>query len=137
MLQTIVCKIWKTWRYQTIFIKFYPRPLSSIASCEFTLPALGCAFLLFLFKVLNVSNLKTVDLCLGFPPGYGLRTEMIRKFFPFLLWKRFRKYRIPERFFPVNLKFLDRCFKIMERPGILFRKIPVHGKGSRKMLKSS
>ena len=70
-------------------------------------------------------------------PGYGLRTEMIRKFFPFLLWKRFRKYRIPERFFPVNLKFLERCLKIMERPGILFRKIPVQGKGFRKTLKSS
>ena len=27
-------------------------------------------------------------------PGYGLRTEMIRKFFPFPLWKRFRKSRI-------------------------------------------
>ena len=32
-------------------------------------------------------------------PGYGLRTEMIRKFFPFPLWKRFRKTGIPERFF--------------------------------------
>ena len=31
-------------------------------------------------------------------PGYGLRTEMIRKFFPFPLWKRFRKTRIPERY---------------------------------------
>ena len=34
-------------------------------------------------------------------PGYGLRTEMIRKFFPFPLWKRFRKIGIPERFFLV------------------------------------
>ena len=32
-------------------------------------------------------------------PGYGLRTEMIWKFFPFPLWKRFRKTGIPERFF--------------------------------------
>ena len=24
-------------------------------------------------------------------PGYGLRMEMIRNFFPFPLWKRFRK----------------------------------------------
>ena len=31
-------------------------------------------------------------------PGYGLRTEMIRKFFPFPLWKRFWKTGIPERF---------------------------------------
>ena len=31
-------------------------------------------------------------------PGYGLRTEMIRKFFPFPLWKRFRKTGIPGRF---------------------------------------
>ena len=31
-------------------------------------------------------------------PGYGLRTEMIRKFFPFPLWKRFRKTGILERF---------------------------------------
>ena len=32
-------------------------------------------------------------------PGYGWHTEMIRKFFPFPLWKRFRKTGIPERFF--------------------------------------
>ena len=38
-------------------------------------------------------------------PGYGLRTEMIRKFFPFPLWKRFRKTGIPERFFPLYGNF--------------------------------
>jgi len=42
-------------------------------------------------------------------PGYGLRTEMIRKFFPFTLWKRFRKTGIPERF-PERFFFLKRKF---------------------------
>ena len=31
-------------------------------------------------------------------PGYGLHTEIIWNFFPFPLWKRFRKTGIPERF---------------------------------------
>ena len=44
-------------------------------------------------------------------PGYGLRTEMIRKFFPFPLWKRFRKTGVPERFF----------FRKTEISGTLFR----------------
>ena len=52
----------------------------------------------FVFAVLNLNRVST-----GIP-GYGLRTEMIRKFFfPFPLWKRFRKSgiteRFPERFF--------------------------------------
>ena len=59
-------------------------------------------------------------------PGYGLRTEMIREFFPFPSWKRFRKF--PE------------CCS-----GILFWKIPVYGtiftefsgKRFRKTLKTS
>ena len=42
-------------------------------------------------------------------PGYGLRTEMIRKFFPFPLWKRFRKTGIPERF-PERFFFVKRKF---------------------------
>ena len=60
-------------------------------------------------------------------PGYGLRTEMIRKFFPFPLWKRFRKSEIPERFFSVNRKFPGRCSGITKLYGIVFRKIPVYG----------
>ena len=64
-------------------------------------------------------------------PGYGLRTEMIRKFFPFPLWKRFRKTGIPERFFSVKQKFPERC------SGISFRKFPVSGTfGTRITLKS-
>ena len=59
--------------------------------------------------------------------GYGLRTEMIRKFFPFPLWKRFRKSGIPERFLSVNRKFPGRCSGITERYRIVFRKIPVYG----------
>ena len=59
-------------------------------------------------------------------PGYGLRMEMIRKFFPFPLWKRFRKSgipeRFPERFFSVNRKFPERCSGIPDRYGIQFRK---------------
>ena len=53
--------------------------------------------------------------------GYGLRTEMIRKFFPFPLWKRFRKTGIPERFFPVKRKFPERCSGITYRSGITDR----------------
>ena len=64
-------------------------------------------------------------------PGYGLRTEMIRKFFPFPLWKWFRKTgipeRFPERFFSVKRKFPERCSGIMDRSGISFRKFPVSG----------
>ena len=56
--------------------------------------------------------------------GYGLRTEMIRKFFPFPLWKRFRNSK---RFFYVNRKFPERCSGITERYGIVFRKIPDYG----------
>ena len=45
--------------------------------------------------------------------SYGLRTEMIRKFYLFPLWKRFRTSGIPERFpercFSVNRKFPGRC----------------------------
>ena len=48
-------------------------------------------------------------------PGYGLRTEMIRKFFPFPLWKRFRKSGIPERF-PERF-----FFRKPEISGTLFR----------------
>ena len=48
-------------------------------------------------------------------PGYGLRTEMIRKFFPFPLWKRFRKTGIPERF-PERF-----FFRKTEISGTLFR----------------
>ena len=55
-------------------------------------------------------------------PGYGLRMEMIRKFFSFPLWKRFRKSgileRFPERFFFVNRKFPERCSGIPDRYGI-------------------
>ena len=29
-------------------------------------------------------------------PGYGLRSEMIQNFFPFPLWKRLRKFGIPD-----------------------------------------
>ena len=50
-------------------------------------------------------------------PGYGLRTEMIRKFFPFPLWKRFRKTGIPERFFSVKRKFPERSSGITNRSG--------------------
>ena len=46
-------------------------------------------------------------------PGYGLRTEMIRKFFPFPLWKRFRN-----DFFSVKRKFPERCYEITDRYGI-------------------
>ena len=60
-------------------------------------------------------------------PGYGLHTEMIQKFFPFPLWKRFRKSGIPEGFFSVNRKFPGRCSGITERYRIVFRKIPVYG----------
>ena len=64
-------------------------------------------------------------------PGYGLRTEMIRKFSPFPLWKRFRKSgipeRFPERFLSVNRKFPGRCSGITERYRIVFRKIPIYG----------
>ena len=74
-------------------------------------------------------------------PGYGLRTELIRKFFPFPLWKRFRKTGIPERFFFVKRKFPERCSGITDRYGIpersgisfwkfsvkSFRKFPVSG----------
>ena len=79
-------------------------------------------------------------------PGYGLRTEMIRKFFPFPLWKRFRKTgipeRFPERFFPVKRKFPEHCSGITDRYGIpdvpeIFRKLPVSGTfGTRITLKS-
>ena len=48
-------------------------------------------------------------------PGYGLRMEMIRKFFPFPLWKRFRKSGIPERF-PERF-----FFRKPEISGTLFR----------------
>ena len=48
-------------------------------------------------------------------PGYGLRTEMIRKFFPFPLWKRFRKTgipeRFPERFFPRKTEISGTLFR--------------------------
>ena len=48
-------------------------------------------------------------------PGYGLRMEMIRKLFPFPLWKRFRKSGIPERF-PERF-----YFRKPEISGTLFR----------------
>ena len=68
-------------------------------------------------------------------PGYGLRTEMIRKFFPFPLWKRFRKTGIPERYFSVKRKFPERCsgitdrYGIPERPGN-FRYVPEYRSGN-------
>ena len=64
-------------------------------------------------------------------PGYGLHTEIIWNFFPFPLWKRFRKTGIPERFLErflsVNLQFPGRCSGITERYRIVFQKIPVYG----------
>ena len=51
-------------------------------------------------------------------PGYGLHTEIIWNFFPFPLWKRFRKTGIPERFFSVKRKFPERCSGIPNRYGI-------------------
>ena len=80
-------------------------------------------------------------------PGYGLRTEMIRKFFPFPLWKRFRKTgipeRFPERFFSRKTEISGTLFrnygslrnsgtfrKFSERSGISFRKFS--GKSFRK-----
>ena len=63
-------------------------------------------------------------------PGYGLRTEMIRKFFQFPLWKRFQKTGIPERF-PERFFFrkteisgtLSRNYGSLRNSGISFRKI--------------
>jgi len=55
-------------------------------------------------------------------PGYGLRTEMIWKFIPFPLWKRFQKTGIPEQFpeqfFSVKRKFQECCSGITDRYGI-------------------
>ena len=51
-------------------------------------------------------------------PGYGLRTEMIRKFFPFPLSKRFRKTGIPERFFFCKTIISGSCSGITDRYGI-------------------
>ena len=64
-------------------------------------------------------------------PGYGLRTEMIRKFFPFPLWKSFQKTGIPERF-PEHFfsrKTEKQCSRITDRYGIpersgYFRNVP-------------
>ena len=64
---------------------------------------------------------------------------MIRKFFPFPLWKRFRKTGIPEqfpeRFFSVKRKFPERCSGITDRYGIPersgnFRNIPEYRSGT-------
>ena len=57
-------------------------------------------------------------------PGYGLRMEMIRKFFPFPLWKRFRKSGIPERF---PERFFPRKPEIS---GTLFRNVPEYHSGN-------
>ena len=54
---------------------------------------------------------------LGFPPEFRV-TVYVRKFFPFPLWKRFRKTGIPERFFFVKRKFPERCPGITDRYGI-------------------
>ena len=59
-------------------------------------------------------------------PGYGLRTEMIRKFFPFPLWKWFRKTGIPERFFFRKTEIsgtLFRTYRSLRNSGT-FRKFP-------------
>ena len=67
-------------------------------------------FFVFVLQCIQRENLFTVRVSTGIP-GYGLSTEMIRKFFPFPLWKRFRKTGIPERFF----------FRKTEISGTLFR----------------
>ena len=83
----------------------------------------------FLFKLAAIRKILTKTFFggfgVGFPqgiPGYGLRTEMIRKFFPFPLWKKFRNSRIPERFleqfFSVNRKFPECCSGIPDWYGI-------------------
>ena len=65
-------------------------------------------------------------------PGYGLRMEMIRKFFPFPLWKRFRKSgipeRFPERFFPRKPEISGTLFRNSGslRNSGTFRKFPEH-----------
>ena len=79
--------------------------------------------------------------CTGIP-GYGLRTEMIRNFFPFPLCKG---SGIPDQFrndfLSVNRKFPEPCFVIPERSEKFrfteksFRNFP--GKGSGKTLETS
>ena len=69
---------------------------------------------------------------LGFPPeipSYGLSTEMIMKFFPFQLWKRFPEFR--NNFFSVNRKFPERWFQNygMFRNSGNFRNVPKFGSG--------
>jgi len=60
-------------------------------------------------------------------PSYGLRTEIVRNFFPFLLWKRFRNSG--NNFLSViNWKFSEPLSVILKRSRILFQKIPVNGK---------
>ena len=71
-------------------------------------------FFVFVLQCIQRENLFTVRVSTGIP-GYGLSTEMIRKFFPFPLWKRFRKTGIPERF-PERF-----FFRKTEISGTLFR----------------
>ena len=58
--------------------------------------------------------------------GYGLRTEMIQKFFPFSLWKKFRTSGIPERIFspkPEISGTLLRNYRTFKNSGT-FQKFP-------------
>ena len=56
-------------------------------------------------------------------PGYGLRTEMIRKFFQFPLWKRFQKTGIPEQFFSCKTEISRISFRKFSEKS--FQKFPV------------
>ena len=79
-------------------------------------------------------------------PGYSLQTEMIRKFFPFPLWKRFWKSgTISVTIFSVIVNFRNIGLKLRNAPECCFGKfrfteksfLNSSGKGSRKTLKTS